>query len=308
MKNHKVHLIVVLAFAILLSTASCNQTAVIPTATIAPTATLAPTATATPTVQPGNSERKLMINDRERSYLLHIPPGLNSQQPVPVIFAFHGYNLTPSQMQRAVEFDDVADLANFLVAYPKGGGNSWNTGEEGPGSAISQNVDEQAFIRQMLSDLDTIANIDYKRIYAVGFSQGGALVYRLACDMSDIFAAIASVSGPMEYSTCQPAQTVSVIHVHGLADTLVPYSGGGSLDLSPVEQGIATWVQLNDCTDSPKVEKPSNIITHTEYASCQAGTAVEFYTIDPGGHSWPSKDVWPASEIIWDFFTAHPKP
>jgi len=308
MKNHKGHLFLVFTFAILLSTASCNQTAAIPTATIAPTATLAPTATAAPAIQPGDSERKLMVNDLERSYLLHIPPGLNSQQPVPVIFAFHGYSSTPYQMQTVTEFDNVADLANFLVVYPKGVEYSWNTGEKGPGSAIAQNVDEPAFIRQMLSDLDTIANIDPKRIYAVGWSQGGALVYRLACDMSDTFAAIASVSGPMEYSACQPPQAVSVIHVHGLADTTVPYSGGGSYDRSPVEQGIATWVQLDDCTGSAQVEKPTNIITHTAYASCQAGTAVELYTIDSGRHDWPYKHVWPASEIIWDFFEAHPKP
>ena len=306
MKNHKGHLFLVLTFAILLSTASCNQTAAIPTATIAPTATLAPTATAAPTIQPGDSERKLMVNDLERSYLLHIPPGLNSQQPVPVIFAFHGISESPFQMQSVAEFDDIADLANFLVVYPRGVGGSWNTGEAGPGSAIAQNVDELAFIRQMLSDLGTITSIDPKHIYAVGFSQGGALVYRLACDMSDTFAAIASVSGPMEYSACQPSQAVSVIHVHGLADTFVPYSGGGSYDLPPVEQGIATWVQLDDCTGSAQVEKPTNIITHTAYAACQAGTAVELYTIDTGGHAWPYG--WPASEIVWDFFAAHPKP
>ena len=82
MKNHKCHLFLVLTFAILLSTASCNQAAAIATATIAPTATLAPTVTAAPTIQPGDSERKLMVNDLERSYLLHIPPCLNNQQPV----------------------------------------------------------------------------------------------------------------------------------------------------------------------------------------------------------------------------------
>ena len=80
MKNHKGYLFIVLTFAMLLSTASCNQTAAIPTTTIAPTATLAPTATAAPTIQPGDSERKLMVNDLERSYLHHIRPGLNSPQ------------------------------------------------------------------------------------------------------------------------------------------------------------------------------------------------------------------------------------
>jgi len=276
---------------------------------------------ATPTIQPGDSERKLMVNDLERSYLLHIPSGLNNQQPVPVIFAFHGYGQTPLIMKKIAEFDDAADQANFLVVYPKGIEKTWNYGGGGTGVATAGSVDELAFVRQILSDLDTIATIDPKRIFAVGFSQGAALVYRLACDMSDIFAAIAPVSHPMDHGTCQPPQAVSVLHVHGLADTIRTYSDG-------VEQGIATWVQLNDCTGSAQVEelcqtfvdqihiklddcaeeKPTNTVTHTAYSSCQAGTAVELYTFVSGGHIWPSKYVPPFSELIWDFFEAHPKP
>ena len=280
---------------------------------------------ATPTIQPGDSERKLMVNDLERSYLLHIPPGLNNEQPVPVVFAFHGYTQSPLIMKKMAALDDVADQANFLVAYPKGVNNTWTYGGGGTGAATDENVDELAFIRQMLSDLETIATIDPKRIYAVGFSRGGALVYGLACDMSDIFAAIASVSGPMEYDTCQPSQPVSVLHVHGLADTHILYSDG-------VEKGIATWAQLNgcmgsaqveelcptfldqihtkldDCTEYAEEEKPTDIIIHTDYASCQSGTAVELYTFVSGRHLWPSNYVPPFSEMIWDFFATHPKP
>ena len=231
MKSYKGHLLSVLILAVLLSTTSCSQSAGMPTTTIA----LAPTATLDPAViQPGDSERELMVDGLERSYLLHVPPGLGSQQPVPVIFAFHGIDEGPRAMRHGSEFNAVADLAGFLVVYPRGLEQSWNTGEEdGPGYAIAQDVDEPAFIRQILSDLNTIATIDPKRVYAVGLSLGGALAYRLACDMSDTFAAIASVSGPMSYSACQPSQAVSVMHVHGLADAIAPYSGGGLYDVLP---------------------------------------------------------------------------
>jgi len=95
-------------------------------------------------------------------------------------------------------------------------------------------------------------------------------------------------------------------------DTIVPYTGGQSelvanVIFPPTEQGITTWVQLDGCTGSPQVEK-EKIVTHTFYTSCNAGTAVELYTIEVGGHEWPSKYVWPTSEVIWDFFAAHPKP
>jgi polyhydroxybutyrate depolymerase len=156
------------AILILLITASCDQTIPIPTATAAPT------------IQPGDSERKLTVNGLERSYLLHIPPGLDSQQPLPVVFAFHGGSQTPRGMRTVTRLNDVADQANFLVVYPEGVYRSWNAGHC-CGNAVTHNVDEPAFIRQMLFDLGTIASIDPKRIYALGYSNGGMLAYRLAC-------------------------------------------------------------------------------------------------------------------------------
>ena len=83
MNNHNIHLVLFLTFAILLGTASCSQTDI-------PTATLAPTTTPAPTLQPGDLERSVIFDGQERNYLLHIPPGMNSQQPAPLVFVFHG--------------------------------------------------------------------------------------------------------------------------------------------------------------------------------------------------------------------------
>jgi polyhydroxybutyrate depolymerase len=223
------------------------------------------------------------------------------------VFVFHG-NPGDANGMRWIGFDEISDLEHFIVIYPEGVEQSWNTGAKGPGSAIAQNVDESAFIKKILSDLEKIVKFDPKRIHAIGYSQGGSLVYRLACNMSDTFAAIASISGSMEYSPCNPSQAVSVIHVHGLEDRKVPFSGGGPWELSPIEKGINTWVNLDNCTDSAKEEDYSNGITHVSYTSCQSGTSVELYTIDSGDHTWPSKDEISTSEVIWDFFASHPKP
>lgn len=306
MKKYKIYQIIVLTFCIFLSSTSCTQNAVIPTVTVEPTETLAPTSTAVPS----SFERKVTIDDLERSYLLYIPPGLDSQQPVPLVFAFHGYGEKAIGMQRMSGLNDVADLANLLVVYPKGVFSSWNIGEEAPGYAIEHNIDDSAYVREILLDLSTIANIDPQRIYAVGFSQGGQLAYRLACDMSDTLAAIVSVSGGMEYDACQPSEAVSILHVHGLIDGTAPFSGGGIYQPSPVENGIDAWVQFDDCTGSPLVETQNEgyrLITHTAYASCQGNTTVELYIVESGAHDWPSHFM-PISEIIWGFFATHPKP
>jgi polyhydroxybutyrate depolymerase len=308
MKKINCYLLTIFTFVLVVSTASCNATAATPITTIAPaaTATTPATATAAP-IPPGDSEHKLTVNGLERSYVLHVPPGLDNLHPLPVVLAFHGLGSNPSEMQLLTGLNAVADKASFLLVYPEGVGKSWNVGVC-CGYAAENKIDDTTYVRQVISDLETIASVDPKRIYAIGFSNGGLLVYQLACEMSDVIAGIAPVAGHMVDSSCQPKQPVSVIHVHGGADTAAPYAGGGELNLPPVEQVITTWVQLDGCDSSPQVEKLQNIITHTSYASCQAGTAVELYVIEPGGHNWPSKYVWPASQVIWDFFAAHPKP
>jgi polyhydroxybutyrate depolymerase len=265
----------------------CAAPAAMATPTVALTATIVPTAPPAPTIQPGDSERTLTINGQERTYLLHIPPGLDKGHPVSVVLIFHELEASAEDVSLLTHFDDIADKNGF--------------------------IDEIAFVRQILSDLGTVASLDPKGVYVAGFSNGGMLSYRLACEMSDTFAAIASVSGDLFYSPCQPQQSISVIQVHGLADTIVPYNGGKGIYLPnvifpPVEQGITTWVQLDGCPSSAKVESEGTIFTHYIYAPCKAGTAVELYTFNSGGHEWPSKYVWPASQAIWDFFAAHPKP
>jgi len=293
-----------LAVTLLLSLAACNSPAAPPTATPGPTA------------QPGETEHKLTVNGLARSYLLHVPAGIDPLQPVPVVFAFHGLWGNPADEENRSGFDPVADTNHFLVVYPAGSGDdrSWNAGSccGIHNSAAENNVDETAFVRQMLADLGTSFSIDPKRVYSMGFSNGAALSYRLACEMSDTIAAIAANSAPMMFDACQPQQPVAVMHVHGLADFIAPFDGGqSSLDSTwvfpPVKDTIATWVQLDGCTGAPQEATLKNVITQTVYAGCRGGTAVELDAVQYLEHDVPPANVLPP-ERVWDFFAAHPKP
>lgn len=315
-QNFKSCLLAILTTALLMGITACNQAGAKPTETPAPTATAPATATLSPTLQAGDSTRALTVAGAERTYLLHIPPGLDMDHPVPVVFVLHGYDpethFAVSDIQNISGFNDIADKNGFLVVYPYGTSGTWNAGTC-CGIAVQNNVDDTAFIRQMLSDLGTITRLNPKRIYATGFTFGAMLSYRLACEMSDTFAAIAPLAGVLVYSPCQPQGPVSVLHIHGLKDIAVPFAGGlgilasGKIEFPSVEKSIATWVKLDGCNPTPQVEK-KDMVTHTVYSSCQSGTAVELYTHDALGDSWPSQYVFPAAQTIWDFFAAHPKP
>ena len=177
----------------------------------------------------------------------------------------------------------------------------------------------------MLADIESSYKVDRKRIYATGLSNGGIFSYRLACDASDIFAAIAPVSGTLNVSPCEPKEPVSVIHFHGTADEHVPYNGGvgdkslADVPFTSVKDSIDFWVKFDQCAAAPQTEKFSDI-QHDVYSKCANGTAVELYTILDGKHAWPgaSGPAGPggdqptqsisATQLMWDFFTAHPKP
>jgi polyhydroxybutyrate depolymerase len=302
------HIPTIFGFALVLISVACNQQAAKPTA-------IPPTATPAATLTPGDSTRSLTVGDLERTYLLHIPPGLDRQTPLPVVFVFHGLSQTGETIQIMSGFNQTADQNGFVLIYPNGVDQSWN-GSGCCGTAVNKDIDDLAFVRQMLADLGTILTVDPKRIYATGFSNGAIFSYRLACEMSDTFAAIAPVSGWLLTNLCQPQQPIAVMHVHGSIDdyegsTVSMLVKGVSVEVvfPAVEQGIATWAQLDGCTGAAQVET-QGAITHHIYTACKAGTGVELFTLDRGGHAWPNMYAFPSisSPGIWDFFKAHPKP
>jgi polyhydroxybutyrate depolymerase len=308
--NRKIQSLISVAVFTGLFAGGCAKAATpVPTAapTTIPTNTLSPA----PTLQPGDSTRSIKVGDLTREYILHIPPGIDMVQPTPVVFVFHGSFETAQGMDLMTGFNNISETNGFLVVYPSGEGMDWDVGNC-CGLSAQNRPDDIAFAHQILIDLGTFASINPRRIYSTGFSAGANFSYRLACEMSDKFAAIAPVSGDLLYFPCQPQQPVSVIHEHGLTDTIVPYAGGlggipPDITFPSVEQSVATWAQLDGCNTVPQVEK-QGIIRHSVYSSCRAGTAVELYTMDAQGHSWPSQYVMPLSKMIWEFFAAHPKP
>lgn len=287
--------------------------------------------TPTPAVLPiGDSSHTLTVAGDERSYLLHVPPSYDATVATAVVLAFHGGGGNAANMAQMTAFSDQADQAGFLVVYPNGTGRlenkllTWNGGTC-CAYAQEQNVDDVAFVRAIVADLEKVTAVDPHRIYATGFSNGGILSYRLACEASDLFAAIASVSGTQNITPCTPAQPVAILHFHGTNDQNVPYNGGQGADsltqtdFRSVQDTLAFWVAHNQCSETTQNEDFADI-EHIVYTGCAQNGAVEAYTIVNGGHAWPGGNVplrvgadqptetIHATPLIWAFFATHPKP
>ena len=251
-------------------------------------------------------EGAVTVDGVQRDYLVHVPP--NVARPAPVVFLFHGGGGRPEGFARRTGMNELADKNGFVAVYPagtetpSGRGGTWNVG----GAESRTSADDVAFVRAILHDLEQTLPIDRARIYAAGHSMGGVFTYRLACEMSDTFAAIAAVSATMVEPSCHPSSPVAVLHIHGSDDDRIPIKGGHgamtALDRSwpAPQQGIAFWSQYDNCTGQ-QTRAADGSTSCTTYGQCRA--TVEYCVIAGGEHPWPDG----ASDRIWAFFAGHRK-
>ncbi len=268
----------------------------------------------------GDRNVTLTSGGRERNFDLHVPATYDATKRTPLVFVFHGYTQDAKGIASATRFAKVADAHGMIVAFPNGVGNSWNAGDC-CGTGVSQNIDDVGFVRDMIKSLAGEYCVDEKRVFSTGFSNGGYMSYRLACELSDAIAAAAPVSGGirMDPAVCNPKRPIALFHAHGTNDLIVPYNGGGLSGSRPVSDAITAFRTKNKCPSGDgTVYYEKDDVSCRRWSTCEAGTAVELCTIAGGGHQWPGGEALPyggsptknldASEAIAKFFEAHPMP
>lgn len=265
--------------------------------------------------EPGNFDKTVMSDGDAREYRVHVPPGYSATKATMLVLDFHGYLEQNDDIEKISKMDAVSDAHGFIAVYPQGKSTSWNAGAC-CGSSSATGVKDVEFVGALLDALEAEYCVDKKRVFSAGFSNGGMLSHRLACEMSDRIAAIGPVAGTIAVDACAPKRAVPVIHFHGTGDFVVPYGGGGLGGAASVDDTIAGWVQRNGCVGQPVNVYKNGDASCDEYTTCTSGAAVRLCTIDNGGHQWPggesagpggkvSKDI-NASEEMYSFFSAHP--
>jgi polyhydroxybutyrate depolymerase len=269
----------------------------------------------------GDTRGSLVSDGVRRTYLLHVPRHLAAGRHLPLVLVFHG--LGGDATQRAGYWSRVADRYGFVVVAPNGTGTprSWDIASHvekiAPSGAPSlSKLDDVRFTARLIDALRTRLCIDPRRVYAAGFSLGGGMAYRLACDLSRRIAAIAPVSGVYIYTACHPTRPVSVIAFHGDSDPTVPYYGDKRHGLPDIRAWARAWARRDGCAHGPtpflrSKEVLRYAVVGVRYTACRAASDVELYTIHGGGHEVPLPigRIGHASlpeEIIWRFFAAHP--
>jgi len=284
----------------------------------------------------GDYKESITVDGRVRTYLLHIPANYEPSKLYSLVAVFHGGGGSGEKIASQTGFAAKADKEGFITAFPDGIAHNWNDGRDTT-DAFKQGVDDVKFVRMLIENIKGKLPIDSNKIYATGVSNGGIFSHRLGCEMSDVFAAVGPVVGPIATNLvpwCNPAEPVSVVGIQGTADPGIPIQGGeqggfgGLGDGGFVESADATmrlWAQKNGCGEKPQVtDMPPKVNDGTRvkryaYDTCRSGAAVYYYIVEGMGHGWPPKRPQAprlagptsqninATDVIWEFFKAHSK-
>ena len=284
----------------------------------------------------GRERRTISVGGLRRSYVLHIPADLSGSKPASLVLVFHGGGGTGRQIAAHTGFSRLADREGFIVAYPDAVRRSWNDGREDMRQeAVRTDVDDVAFVSALIDAVAREHPIDPNRIYATGISNGACFANYLAAKLSRRIAAIAPVAGSIGTafeSKFRPDEPVSVLMINGAADPLIRYEGGPVLGGSrgsviPVERAVELWLRADGIGAEPETGSlPDRDPTDGCRASWRlwkggsGGTDVELVKIVGGGHTWPGATQYlpksmignlcrdfSATEMVWQFFKAHPK-
>ncbi|MBK7535445.1 MAG: hypothetical protein IPI49_08700 [Myxococcales bacterium] len=297
------------------ATPATPVTSVTPGAATTPVTPGAATTPVTPGAALGEGEHHLRVDGRE--LLLHVPAAATATLS-PLVVYLHHLGGDGSEGEGLFGLRTLSQERGYVYAVPR----SLATGREPAWNATDacceprQVTDDSAYLVRVLAELRARVQIDPRRIYLVGHSNGGFMSYRFACDHAELVAGIASIAGAMwrDVTRCRPSSPVSILHVHGTADATIRIDGGvfrGGVYPS-AQLAVSSWAGFNRCR-TPAVSAPVFTLstrpaqaTPTTYTGCAEGTEVALWSLAGADH-FPLEGK-AAGAAVLDWLWAHPKP
>lgn len=281
-------------------------------------------AQAAPVLPAGSHELHLRHDGRERGFIVHVPKAYRADRPAPLVLALHGGGGSMEVMakDRLYGLVSQSEASGWIVVFPNGYSRvagrlaTWNAGIC-CGAARDRGSDDVGFLRAVVAEVQQRVAVDPQRVFATGMSNGGMMSYRLACEASDIFRAIAAVAGTDGTTDCRPGRPVPVFHLHAKDDDRVLFNvGSGSAsdthaNFVSVPATVDKWARLNACSGPTQTVLQRPGVTCELRSGCADGAEVRLCVTDSGGHAWPGgrkalggkgSTALDATEAIWAFF------
>lgn len=252
---------------------------------------------------------------------LIVPDAAGPGNPVPLVVLLHGYGGTGPGQEAYMNFTPHVDSLGFALTYPTGntdilGIPFWNATDYCCG--FFSNPDDVGYLTALVDAVEAQIAVDPQRIYLVGHSNGGFMSYRMACEDSGRFAAIASLAGatfddPLD---CTPTSPVHVLQIHGTNDNTILFDGDcgiGSCYPSAIETATH-WHGYNSCVGGPATGPsldldlvlPGADTDTYRVGTCDPGGSVGLWVM-PNGEHVPALNGNFAPYVV-QYLLAHPKP
>ena len=252
----------------------------------------------------------------ERPAELLLPKNYSQEVATPLLINLHGYTGTGASQSAYTFLQDAAFKRGIAYIAPTGSKDSFGSTYWNATTACcdfnNTGVDDVAYIDSLIEKASAAANIDAKRIYLFGHSNGHFMSYAYLCSGSKKIAAIAGLAGAMDPdpALCK-AKPNNILHIHGAKDGTILYSGGALFGnpYTSAEETVSQWSLINKCRAG--VENPQELLTSipgddvkAKKHDCSAGS-LDFWRIIDGVHT-PALDINFANKVL-DWFLTHAK-
>ena len=262
-----------------------------------------------------------------RPTMVQVPSNIQVGKTYPLILILHGYGLNGAEQQTYMQMNPPPIDGGAFVLAPDGttdsdGEKFWNAGPECC-DLFHSDVDDVAYLGGIVDDVIAGWPIDPSRVYIVGHSNGAFMAYRMACERADIFTGIAILAGAnisLDGTGCTAAQPVSILHMHGTADTVVAYAGDtsvapGEANFPGAVESVQQWAGYDGCSPTLTDGTPFDMVvdllgaeTTPKAAGCSSaphGVGVELWSIAGAEHIPTLQSTFGADVATW--LMAHPR-
>lgn len=189
----------------------------------------------------------------DRSYHFRAPDDWDGESPLSVLLHFHGWGRQGDLIVKHQRISGHTRRRGVLLLAPNGVDRTWDFWAKG-----SKDV---SFAAAVIEDAAKHFPIDRSRIYVSGYSFGGAMAWRYACDNGTEVAALLAVGGSLPQDTDCATAPREARHVHGLKDTVMDFPMGPGGDTT---YPVSLWREKYDC-GAPAATSTYNITGERDF-------------------------------------------
>ena len=265
---------------------------------------------------PKGELRTLEVAGMTRQYRLQVPEAV-PEGGRPILLTVHGGGEFDGNFPFPQEalFYNRSEEEGFIVAHPLAKAVGDNEGAWQL-NTTPNSIHDMEFMIAMLDDIEANFVVNPKRIYASGYSLGSMFNYEIACQLNNRFAAVASYAGTMPTAPtyCEMTHPIAVMHIHGVADPIIPYSDSWTWkawdsvgEMMSIPDLVEYWKTKHNCQNTTETEGASS--AHIVHSSCDGGARVEHHRLPSVGHEWPDNiEGVSTHQIIWEFVSEFSTP